>query len=473
MISSAEVPGILARAPRGREEAHVELATLLSLAEALDVRDSGSATHCQRVGRYSELIARELGLPPDSVERVRIAGILHDVGRVGVPDELLAKEGPLDEEEWHWVRSHPEIGARMLDTTDFGDIGEWILAHHERPDGTGYPDGRAAAEVPLEAAILGVADAYEAMTAVRPYRPPLDPAGGVGRAAPRAPGGSSTSVSWRPCCAWSEIESRAPRGTPLTTHALDNPTPSSQPGTGLTVLKNLDLGVLALALPVFLLGGFPMVAYAIVAVAWIAQRLLQSFATARAVETGDRRAAIGVIGGHDGRAHLAARPGRAGGGADRARGRRGRGSARRRAVHHLLRDPADREAARGGGPPMSTRTKVFIGLAVWFAFALILFAIFGSDGKNEEFQPQNEFKLDPWIELKLGPIDMSINKAVMYLFIAATLTTGTMIWIAAPHDHPPEQGPGRDRSGPTTGSARTSSGRTWTTRWRRSGSRSS
>ena len=79
---------------------------------------------------------------------------------------------------------------------------------------------------------------------------------------------------------------------------------------------------------------------------------------------------------------------------------------------------------------MSTRTKVFIGLAVWFAFALILFAIFGSDGKNEAYQPQNEFKLEPWIELKLGPIDMSINKAVMYIFIAATLTTGTLIWIA-------------------------------------------
>ncbi len=79
---------------------------------------------------------------------------------------------------------------------------------------------------------------------------------------------------------------------------------------------------------------------------------------------------------------------------------------------------------------MSTKGKVFIALTVWFGFALILFAIFGSDGKNDEFQPQNEFKLDPWIELKLGPIDMSINKAVMYVFIAATLTTGTMIWIA-------------------------------------------
>lgn len=176
VISSAEVPGILSRAGSrsGHDDASVELTSLLSLAEALDVRDSGSATHCRRVGRYSELIARELGLAPDTVERVRIAGVLHDVGRVGVPDELLAKEGPLDEEEWHWVRSHPEIGARMLETTDFADIGGWIRSHHERPDGGGYPEGREG-ELPLEAAILGVADAYEAMTAGRPYRAALDP----------------------------------------------------------------------------------------------------------------------------------------------------------------------------------------------------------------------------------------------------------------------------------------------------------
>ncbi len=176
VISSAEVPGILGGAATraGHDDVSVELSSLLSLAEALDVRDSGSATHCRRVGRYAELIARELGLPPDSVERVRIAGVLHDVGRVGVPDELLTKDGPLDEEEWHWVRSHPEIGARMLETTDFADIGAWILSHHERPDGRGYPEGREG-ELPLEAAILGVADAYEAMTAARPYRAALDP----------------------------------------------------------------------------------------------------------------------------------------------------------------------------------------------------------------------------------------------------------------------------------------------------------
>jgi diguanylate cyclase (GGDEF)-like protein len=175
VISSAEVPGILARA-HDRTDSHVELATLLNLAEALDVRDTGSATHCQRVGRYAELVARELGLAPDAVERVRIAGVLHDVGRVGMPDELLAKTGPLTAEEWEWVHSHPAVGARMLETTEFGDIGDWILAHHERPDGTGYPMGRKQGEVPLEASILAVADAYEAMTAERPYRPPLDPA---------------------------------------------------------------------------------------------------------------------------------------------------------------------------------------------------------------------------------------------------------------------------------------------------------
>ena len=79
---------------------------------------------------------------------------------------------------------------------------------------------------------------------------------------------------------------------------------------------------------------------------------------------------------------------------------------------------------------LSTKSKVFISLGVWFALTLIVFGIFGSDGKNDEFQPQEEFRLEPWIELKLGPIDMSINKAVMYLFIAAALTTTAMVYIA-------------------------------------------
>jgi diguanylate cyclase (GGDEF)-like protein/putative nucleotidyltransferase with HDIG domain len=175
VISSAEVPGILARTPRTHEDTGVELATLLSLAEALDVRDSGNTTHCHRVGRFAELTARELGMAPESVERIRLAGILHDVGRVGMPDALFEKAGPLNEEEWAWVHSHPEIGARMVETTDFQEIGSWILCHHERPDGQGYPLGRPGDDVPLEARILAVADAYEAMTSERSYRHALAP----------------------------------------------------------------------------------------------------------------------------------------------------------------------------------------------------------------------------------------------------------------------------------------------------------
>ncbi len=189
VISSAEVPGVLARRPpRPRGDSPVELSALLSLAEALDVRDSGTPSHSRRVGRFAELTARELGLPPEGVERVRLAGILHDVGRVGVPDELLRKRGPLSEAEWERMRSHPEIGARMVATTSFGDVGDWILLHHVRPDGRGYPAGEPWEAVPLEARILAVADAYEAMTAERahrPARPPEEAAEELRRAAGR------------------------------------------------------------------------------------------------------------------------------------------------------------------------------------------------------------------------------------------------------------------------------------------------
>jgi diguanylate cyclase (GGDEF)-like protein/putative nucleotidyltransferase with HDIG domain len=176
VISSAEVPGILARAPRHDDGgSQVELGALLNLAEALDVRDWGSASHCRRVGRFAELTARELGLPPESVERVRLAGILHDVGRVAVPEQLLFKDEPLTNEEWVLVRAHPVVGARMVETTEYEDIRSWILFHRERPDGTGYPEGRSESEVPLESSIIAVADAYEAMTSDRPYRTALAP----------------------------------------------------------------------------------------------------------------------------------------------------------------------------------------------------------------------------------------------------------------------------------------------------------
>lgn len=151
-------------------EGQAQLATVLSLAEALDQRDSSTAKHSQTVGRLCEQMAHELGFDEDGVNRIRLAGILHDIGKIGVPDSILRKPGPLTDEERDQMRRHPEIGARILSSREMDDVREWISAHHERPDGKGYPKGLRGNEIPLEALILAVGDAYEAMTADRVYR---------------------------------------------------------------------------------------------------------------------------------------------------------------------------------------------------------------------------------------------------------------------------------------------------------------
>jgi diguanylate cyclase (GGDEF)-like protein len=146
------------------------LSAMLVLAEAVDLRDAGSPAHSETVGRYAEMIAAELGLGEDRVERVKLAGVLHDIGKVGVPDSVLQKAGPLDDGEWAEVQKHCELGSRLLSGAGLEDIADWVLAHHERPDGTGYPAGLSGGEIPPEARILAVADAYEAMVGDRTYR---------------------------------------------------------------------------------------------------------------------------------------------------------------------------------------------------------------------------------------------------------------------------------------------------------------
>jgi diguanylate cyclase (GGDEF)-like protein/putative nucleotidyltransferase with HDIG domain len=147
-----------------------QLSAVLVLAETMDLRDNGTALHSQTVGRYAEAVAQRLGLAAPHVERVRLAGLLHDVGKIGVPDNVLQKSGPLDENEWAEMRKHPELGARMLAGANLDDISGWVLAHHERPDGRGYPAGLSGDEISLEARILAAADAFEAMTGDRVYR---------------------------------------------------------------------------------------------------------------------------------------------------------------------------------------------------------------------------------------------------------------------------------------------------------------
>jgi diguanylate cyclase (GGDEF)-like protein/putative nucleotidyltransferase with HDIG domain len=166
---------IRAAGVRERAQAEEHLAAVLVLAETLDLRDSSTSRHSETVGRYAQAIARELSLPDRQTERVHLAGLLHDIGKIGIPDSILQKPGKLDEGEWEEMRKHPELGARILDGANLDDIGAWVLSHHERPDGRGYPLGLQGAEIPLEARILAVADSYEAMIAERVYKPGMPP----------------------------------------------------------------------------------------------------------------------------------------------------------------------------------------------------------------------------------------------------------------------------------------------------------
>jgi putative nucleotidyltransferase with HDIG domain len=153
------------------EQAEPRLAAMLLLAEALDLRDPSTARHSYTVGRFARATAVALGLAPERVDRIHAAGVLHDLGKVGTADAILHKPGPLTEVEWIEMKRHPVVGAQILKHAGMDDIADWVGTHHERIDGKGYPVGLTGIEIPLEARILAVADAYEAMISDRCYRP--------------------------------------------------------------------------------------------------------------------------------------------------------------------------------------------------------------------------------------------------------------------------------------------------------------
>jgi diguanylate cyclase (GGDEF)-like protein len=153
---------------RRHSSSHLDAVILLS--ETLDLRDVSTSAHSQTVARYAAMIARELGLDAERTERIRLAGMVHDLGKIGVPDHVLLNPGALSPQELQQMQSHPELGAHILQSASLHDLAAWVLAHHERPDGMGYPLGLSGDAISLEARILAVADAYEAMTSDRPYR---------------------------------------------------------------------------------------------------------------------------------------------------------------------------------------------------------------------------------------------------------------------------------------------------------------
>ncbi|MEW6581175.1 MAG: HD domain-containing phosphohydrolase [Actinomycetota bacterium] len=154
-----------------REDAFV--ATVYALAAAVDARDPCTHDHGRNVAHVASLIAQELGLPSQRVDEIRIAGLLHDVGKIGVSDRVLRKTTGLDDEEWEEMRQHPVVGNRILAGTKLDGVRPWILHHHERVDGGGYPDGLAGEAIPLESRIIAVAEALDAMVQGRSYRPAM------------------------------------------------------------------------------------------------------------------------------------------------------------------------------------------------------------------------------------------------------------------------------------------------------------
>ena len=150
------------------------LGAIGSLAAAIEARDPYTVGHSARVTQYAVAIAESMELPPDSVEELRLAGLLHDLGKIGVPDSILNKAGRLSEEEYSAIKMHPVLSMRIIEPLPhLGNIIPIIYHHHERYDGNGYLDGQAGDKIPLGARIIAVADSYEAMTSDRPYRKAL------------------------------------------------------------------------------------------------------------------------------------------------------------------------------------------------------------------------------------------------------------------------------------------------------------
>jgi diguanylate cyclase (GGDEF)-like protein/putative nucleotidyltransferase with HDIG domain len=147
---------------------HRLLAT--ALARAVDAKDAGTRNHCETVSELCVLIAQSLGLDADRIERLRLAGLLHDVGKIGVSDGILRKPGRLDAEEAVEMSNHVRIGHAIVASAELEEEARWVRHHHEHFDGSGYPDGLSGEEIPPESRIILVADAFEAMTADRPYR---------------------------------------------------------------------------------------------------------------------------------------------------------------------------------------------------------------------------------------------------------------------------------------------------------------
>jgi diguanylate cyclase (GGDEF)-like protein/putative nucleotidyltransferase with HDIG domain len=155
---------------QGQELADLHLATIEALARAIDAKDQTGQSHIRRVQTYAAGLARGFGMSDDDIQGVKTAALLHDIGKLAVPEHILSKPGPLTQEEFQKIRIHPQVGAEIMSAVPFPyPVAPLILSHHERWDGKGYPHGLKGTDIPLGARILSVVDYYDALTSERPY----------------------------------------------------------------------------------------------------------------------------------------------------------------------------------------------------------------------------------------------------------------------------------------------------------------
>ena len=160
----------------------LSVATLEALINALEAKDRYLSGHSARVAAFAATIAQQFGMSDDEIEQVRMAGRLHDLGKIGVREAVLNKEGPLTTEEYEHVKEHVVVGSQILaPLTHLGPIVEFVRGHHEHFDGSGYPDHLKADEIPLGARIICAAEIYDALTTARPYQPMMAPEQAVER----------------------------------------------------------------------------------------------------------------------------------------------------------------------------------------------------------------------------------------------------------------------------------------------------
>ena len=149
----------------------ITLQAMYTLAKTIDAKDKYTNGHSMRVAKYSSMLARKMGFDEVKVEEIYNMALLHDIGKIGVPDEIINKTSSLTDEEFYVMKKHPKTGYDILsEMSEIKDLGIGARWHHERYDGKGYPDGLKGEEIPLQARIICVADAYDAMTSNRSYR---------------------------------------------------------------------------------------------------------------------------------------------------------------------------------------------------------------------------------------------------------------------------------------------------------------